>query len=140
MAYRMCRAARPSCFRSRRSRHRSTASGRSDVSAFVPRSAPTNSDTCSSLIPTDRPVRQSAYIIHMQGGSGVSSHRQPRQCRGTQGPKTEKGAQSDPNYKLSRPLARSECLPGGGKNYSYAAVGWVKNGATQAHDHNSVSS
>ena len=38
---------------------------------------------------------------------------------GAQGPKTVKGAQSDPNY-VSRLLARSECLPGGGKNYSYA--------------------
>ena len=49
----------------------------------------------------------------------VTSHRQPRQCRG--GAKTVKGAQGDPNY-VSRLLARSECLPGGGgKNYSYAA-------------------
>ena len=31
---------------------------------------------------------------------------------GAQGPKTVKGAQSDPNY-VSRLLARSECLPGG---------------------------
>ena len=30
---------------------------------------------------------------------------------GAQGPKTVKGAQSDPNY-VSRLLARSECLPG----------------------------
>jgi len=30
--------------------------------------------------------------------SGVPSDRQPRQCRGAQGPKTVKGAQSDPNY------------------------------------------
>ena len=30
--------------------------------------------------------------------SGVTSHRQPRQCRGGQGPKTVKWAQSDPNY------------------------------------------
>jgi len=37
---------------------------------------------------------------------------------GGQGPKTVKGAQSDPNY-VSRLLARTECLPGGGKNYSY---------------------
>ena len=27
--------------------------------------------------------------------SGVTSHRQPRHCRGAQGPKTVKGAQSD---------------------------------------------
>ena len=40
---------------------------------------------------------------------------------GAQRPKTVKGAQSDPNY-VSRLLARSECLPGGGKNYSYAAA------------------
>ena len=33
---------------------------------------------------------------------------------GAQGRKTVKGAQSDPNY-VSRLLARSECLPGGGK-------------------------
>ena len=51
--------------------------------------------------------------------SGVTSHRQPRQCRG-QEPKTVKGAKSDPNY-VSRLLTRSECLPrGGAKNYSYA--------------------
>ena len=30
--------------------------------------------------------------------SGVTSHWQPKQCRGAQGPKTLKGAQSDPNY------------------------------------------
>jgi len=30
--------------------------------------------------------------------SGVTSHRQPRQCRGAQGPITVKGAQSDRNY------------------------------------------
>ena len=41
--------------------------------------------------------------------SGVTSHRQSRQCRG---PKTVNGAQSDPNY-VPRLLARSECLPGG---------------------------
>jgi len=40
---------------------------------------------------------------------------------GAQGPKTVKGAQSDANY-ISRLLARSECLPGGGKNYSYATA------------------
>ena len=37
---------------------------------------------------------------------------------------TVKGAQSDPNY-VSRLLARSECLPGGGKNYSYATDGQI---------------
>ena len=106
--------------------------------------------------------------------SGVTSHRQPRQYRRAQGPKTVKGAQSDPNYvsrllldcvrvfhKIITPAyllcrsgpvaiyyseiyslccgyghtvtsslstlfvsrwtrARSKCLPGGGKNYSYA--------------------
>ena len=41
--------------------------------------------------------------------SGVTSHRQHRQC---QRPKTVKGTQSDPSY-VSRLLARSECLPGG---------------------------
>jgi len=45
------------------------------------------------------------------GASGVTSHRQPRQCRV---PRTVKGAQSHPNY-VSRLLARSECLPGGAK-------------------------
>ena len=30
--------------------------------------------------------------------SGVTSHRQPRQCRRAQGPNTVKGAQIDPNY------------------------------------------
>ena len=46
--------------------------------------------------------------------SGVTSHRQLRQWQGAQGPKTVKGAQSDPNY-VSRLLARSECLPEGPK-------------------------
>jgi len=46
--------------------------------------------------------------------SGVTSHRQPRQCRGAQGPKTVKGAQSDPNY-VPRLIAHSECLPGRGQ-------------------------
>jgi len=104
--------------------------------------------------------------------SGVSSHRQPRQCRGGAGAQNGKGAQSDPNYVsrllldcvpvfhniitpayllyLSGPvaiyayyseifslilwfrsysdviidgIARSECLPGGAKNYSYATAG-----------------
>ena len=32
--------------------------------------------------------------------SGVTSHRQPRQCRGGQGSKTVKGAQSEPNYVM----------------------------------------
>jgi len=41
-------------------------------------------------------------------GSGVTRHRQPRQCRGAQGPKTVKGAQSDPNY-VSRLLL--DCVP-----------------------------
>jgi len=30
--------------------------------------------------------------------SGVTSHREPRQCRRARGPKTVNGAQSDPNY------------------------------------------
>jgi len=32
---------------------------------------------------------------------------------GAHGPKTVKGARSDPNYMYPRLLARSECLPGG---------------------------
>jgi len=39
------------------------------------------------------------------GISGVTTHRQPRQCRE---PKTVKGAQSDPNY-ISRQLL--DCVP-----------------------------
>ena len=44
----------------------------------------------------------------VHGHSGVTSHRQPRQCRGTQGPKTVKRAQSDRNY-VSRLLL--DCVP-----------------------------
>ena len=40
--------------------------------------------------------------------SGVTSHRQPRQCWEAQGLKTVKGAQSDPNY-VSRLLL--DCVP-----------------------------
>ena len=40
--------------------------------------------------------------------SGVTSHRQPRQCRAVHGPKTVKGAQSDPNYVSSMLL---DCEP-----------------------------
>jgi len=40
--------------------------------------------------------------------SGVTSHRQARQCRGAQGPKTVNGAQSDLNY-ASRLLL--DCVP-----------------------------
>ena len=40
--------------------------------------------------------------------SGVTSHRQHRQCRAAQGPKTLKIAQSDPNY-VSRLLL--DCVP-----------------------------
>jgi len=36
---------------------------------------------------------------------------------GGPGAQNGKGAQSDPNY-VSRLLSRSECLPGGGKNYT----------------------
>ena len=44
------------------------------------------------------------------GRTGVTSHRQPRQGRGAQGPKTVKGAQSDRNYVgLSRLLL--DCVP-----------------------------
>jgi len=39
--------------------------------------------------------------------SGVTSHRQPRQCRGAQGPKTVKGAQSDLNYV---PILLLDCV------------------------------
>jgi len=54
--------------------------------------------------------------------SGVTSHRQPRQCRGAQGSKTVKGAQSNPNY-VSRLLL--DCVLNvcrGPKNYSYTTV------------------
>jgi len=61
------------------------------------------------------------FLYHGPPLSGVTSHRQPRQCRGAQGPKTVKGARSDPNY-VSTLLARIECLRGGGKNYSYATA------------------
>jgi len=64
------------------------------------------------------------FLVHLVVGQsmcerewhsgGVTSHRQPWQCRGTQGPRTVNGAQSDPNY-VSRLLARSECLPGAQK-------------------------
>ena len=77
------------------------------------------------------PVRTPVYSYK---SSGVTSHRQLRQCRWARGPKTVKGAQSDPNY-VSRLLLdcvpvfhriitpaylgllspRSECLPGGGQ-------------------------
>ena len=40
--------------------------------------------------------------------SGITSHRQPRQCREAEGPKTVKGAQSDLNY-VSRLLL--DCVP-----------------------------
>ena len=84
--------------------------------------------------------------LRLAGNSGVTSHRQPRQCRGAKGPKTAKGAQSDPNY-APRPLLdcvpvfhkiitpayllnlsedgrylsfRNVCREGGGQNNSYA--------------------
>ena len=45
---------------------------------------------------------------------------------GGQEPNTLKGTQSDPNY-VSRLLARSECLPGGGlKNYTYATGSFLR--------------
>ena len=69
------------------------------------------------------PVRTPVYSCQ---SSGVTSHRQPQQCRWAQGPKTVKGAQNDPNY-VSRLLARSECLPGA-KNYSYATGWWAYDG------------
>jgi len=40
--------------------------------------------------------------------SGITSHWQPRQCRGAQGPKTVKGAQSDLNYVSGLLL---DCVP-----------------------------
>jgi len=40
--------------------------------------------------------------------SGVTSHRQRRQCRGALGPKTVNGAKSDTNY-VSRLLL--DCVP-----------------------------
>ena len=40
--------------------------------------------------------------------SGVTSHRQPPQYRGAQGPKTAMGAQSDPNYVSKLSL---DCVP-----------------------------
>ena len=44
-------------------------------------------------------ARQNCTPPSSRKTSGVTSHRQPRQCRGAQGPpKTVKGAQSDPNY------------------------------------------
>ena len=46
--------------------------------------------------------------LRLAGNSGVTSHRQPRQCRGAKEPKTAKGAQSDPNY-APRPLL--DCVP-----------------------------
>ena len=49
-------------------------------------------------------------LLGRPNASGVTSHRQPRQCRGGQGPKTVKGAQSDPNC-VSRPLL--DCVPPG---------------------------
>jgi len=48
------------------------------------------------------------FLLH-DLSSGVTSHRQPRQCWG---PKTVKGAQSDPNY-VSRLLL--DCVAGGPK-------------------------
>ena len=46
--------------------------------------------------------------LRLAGNSGVTSHRQPRQCRGAKEPKTAKGAQSDSNY-APRPLL--DCVP-----------------------------
>ena len=46
--------------------------------------------------------------LRLAGNSGVTSHRQPRQCRGAKEPKTAKGAQSDPNYA---PRLLLDCVP-----------------------------
>jgi len=73
-----------------------------------------------SLLPMKPTESFSVLSSQRREDSGVTSHRQPRQCRGAHVPKTIKGAQSDPNY-VSRLLARSECLPGF-KNYSYATA------------------
>jgi len=51
--------------------------------------------------------RALSYSV-LRSFSGVTSHRQPRQCLGARGPKTVKGAQSDPNY-VSRLLL--DCVP-----------------------------
>ena len=51
--------------------------------------------------PPTSQVRPPAFrVLHSlcHQNSGVTSHRQHRQCRGAQGSKTVKGAQSDPNY------------------------------------------
>ena len=60
-------------------------------------------------------ARVRLQLPHVRLCSGVSSHRQPRQCRGPRGPKRKRRPelQSNPNY-VSMPLASSECLPGGG--------------------------
>jgi len=67
---------------------------------------------------------QSPLLIKSRcnNSSGVTSHRQPRQCRG---PKTVKGTQSDPNY-VSRLLL--DCVANvcwGPKNYSYATEQFI---------------
>jgi len=62
-----------------------------------------------ALLPqTDRKTRYVRSKSCRQRNSGVTSHRQPLQCRGAQGPKTVKGAQGDPNY-VSRLLL--DCVP-----------------------------
>ena len=55
-----------------------------------------------------RLLQQVSIIDAALAGSGVTSHRQLRQCRGAQGPKTVKGAQSDQNC-VSRLLL--DCVP-----------------------------
>ena len=69
-----------------------------------------------------RAMTSDLRTLNIGHSSGVTSHRQPRQCRGAQELKTLKGTQSDPNY-VSRLLARSECLPGGGSKIILTPLG-----------------
>ena len=66
-----------------------------------------------------RPLHEPCYALRGQGGisGGVTSHQQPRQCRGAQGPKTVKGAQSAPNYvsTLLLDCVANVCRGGGQK-------------------------
>jgi len=69
-----------------------------------------NSGDVKSAFSPDQRDRPCQLLLNCcdAADSGVTSHRQPRQCRGGQGPKTVKGAQSDPNY-VSRLLI--DCVP-----------------------------
>jgi len=56
----------------------------------------------STLLPTALPANVMRSFVSV---SGVTNHRQPRQCLGAHGSKSVMGAQSDPNYvSLSRLL------------------------------------